>query len=99
MSAFMVPEYYHGDAFSVQDEHGESQVFLADAFSLADVANLSPEWRSIEREHGWYARLTAPGYMDQTDWSGPYETEAEAREYIYETYDVDPDSGEDLPNE
>jgi hypothetical protein len=27
---------------------------------------------------GWFARLSAPGYMDCTEWSGPYETEAEA---------------------
>ena len=32
----------------------------------------------IAEENGFYARLSAPGYMDCTDWSGPYDTEQEA---------------------
>jgi hypothetical protein len=27
---------------------------------------------------GYYCRLSAPGYLDCTDWSGPYATEEEA---------------------
>jgi hypothetical protein len=34
---------------------------------------------SEERAPGWYHRLSAPGYLDRTDWIGPFETEAEAR--------------------
>lgn len=34
----------------------------------------------------WYSRLSAPGYLDCTDWQGPYETEDEALEALYETY-------------
>lgn len=36
---------------------------------------------------GYYARLSAAGYMDCTDWSGPFETEADAEEYLVETFD------------
>jgi hypothetical protein len=32
------------------------------------------------RVEGWFCRLSAPGYMDCTEWSGPYETEQEANE-------------------
>jgi hypothetical protein len=46
----------------------------------------------FELVSGWFCRLSAPGYMDCTDWSGPYETEQEARDYIAEQYDVDPDN-------
>lgn len=37
---------------------------------------------------GWYSRLSAPGYLDCTDWFGPYETEDEAWTALYEAYGV-----------
>ncbi len=40
-------------------------------------------------EAGWYARLSAPGYMDATDWHGPYSSEAEALKAVCEFYEVD----------
>jgi hypothetical protein len=45
------------------------------------------------RVEGWFCRYSAPGYMDCTDWIGPYETEEEAIEecealYGLEEYDV-----------
>jgi hypothetical protein len=40
---------------------------------------------------GYGARLSAPGYMDRTEWT-VHETEAEASEYLDETY---PDEDED----
>lgn len=49
-----------------------------------------------ERVEGWFARLSAPGYMDCTEWSGPFDTEKEAREHIADMFDVDPDTGEDI---
>jgi hypothetical protein len=50
----------------------------------------------LELVTGWFCRLSAPGYMDCTDWSGPFETEQEARDHIAETYDVDPETGDDV---
>ena len=35
---------------------------------------------------GYYARLSASGYMDCTDWSGPFETSDEAYENLAETH-------------
>lgn len=32
----------------------------------------------VERHEGWYSRFSAPGYLDCTDWSGPWPTEGEA---------------------
>ena len=32
----------------------------------------------VNKAQGFYARLSAPGYMDCTDWIGPYDTEQEA---------------------
>lgn len=34
----------------------------------------------------WYARLQAPGYLDATDWCGPFDTEAEALTDLCETF-------------
>lgn len=45
---------------------------------------------------GWYGRLSAPGYMDCTDWDGPYSCEAEALHAVMETFECD-ENGDDLP--
>lgn len=47
---------------------------------------------------GWYSRLSAPGYLDCTDWVGPFETEDDALRDCMEAYDVD-ENGDDLPVE
>lgn len=50
----------------------------------------------IERKEGWYARLSAPGYLDCTEWTGgPYDTEAEALEAVRIVYGVD-DNGDSV---
>jgi len=46
-------------------------------------------------EPGWYARLSAPGYLDCTEWSGPFERGDDALAYVCELYEVDED-GEPL---
>lgn len=52
------------------------------------------EATTIEIREGWGARLSAPGYMDCTDWS-VYDTEAEATESLEEMFgDDDDDSSE-----
>jgi hypothetical protein len=43
---------------------------------------------------GWYGRLSAPGYLDCTEWSGPYKTEEEALLEVCDTYDVDLDGND-----
>ncbi len=52
---------------------------------------------TVEIVHGkHWCRLSAPGYMDATDWDGPYPSQKAAENAVSETYDVDPDTGEDL---
>jgi len=46
----------------------------------------------VSPKTGWLARLSAPGYMDCTDWT-PYDTEEEAVEGLKEMYGDD--EGED----
>ena len=57
------------------------------AASLADVRQYCPESvesvesvESIEIAQGYFCRLSAPGYLDCTEWSGPFETLREAYE-------------------
>lgn len=35
---------------------------------------------------GVYARLSAPGYLDCTEWEGPFETAQDAARHLIETY-------------
>ena len=50
---------------------------------------------SIEIVHDkWWCRLSAPGYMDCTDWDGPHDDEQAARTATQRNYDVNPDTGD-----
>ena len=44
---------------------------------------------------GWCARYSAAGYMDCTDWCGPYSTEDDALRACREMYGSDEDEDED----
>ena len=48
---------------------------------------------TIERKHGWVGRLSAPGYMDRTDWCA-FETEKGVRDYLTATYELDEDGAD-----
>jgi len=43
---------------------------------------------------GWFARLSAPGFLDCTAWDGPHATADEALAAVRETFDVDADGNE-----
>lgn len=87
---FMTPQYAKGPFVYMDMLNGEFQWFPKD---------LEPnEYRLVEEspEDCWFARLSADGYLDCTDWSGPYKTLEEARNYIRDTWEVDPSTGENL---
>lgn len=46
-------------------------------------------------EAGWYGNLSANGYMDRTDYMGPYATSEKAIKEVMDFYEVDAD-GDDL---
>jgi hypothetical protein len=103
--AFMVPDYYHGVFYEVEDKHGEGHLVPGDLVgkrpTVRDFDDYveSGETRSFEKVRGWFVRLSAPGYMDATDWSGPFKTEAEARKHVEDFWEVDPDTGDELDYE
>jgi len=95
----MIPSYTN-EAFHVGDNrHGERIAIPADVHgtlrAFMDEHAIAPgDAETVEGK--WWCRLSAPGYMDATDWDGPFDTVEAAREAIEATYDVDPDTGDDL---
>jgi|TARA_Y100000310_G_scaffold297836_1_gene331198 hypothetical protein len=90
--AFMIPAYDSSDFVAVENSAGEW------TFVPLGYEDLQPgETIAAQFSGKVFVRLSAPGYLDCTEWSGPYDSEAEAGDFIEETYDVDRDTGEDLP--
>lgn len=89
----MVPDYSSEMFCVVELPNGETEAVPADVCTVKDF----PEGSTIEPVSGkWFARLSAPGYLDATDWAGPFATITAAMYYILETYSVDPETGEEL---
>lgn len=89
---FMQPDYQPGPFVRVENEHGESCLVPAgyENPQPGDTCEVEGDATSV------FVRLSAPGYMDATEWDGPFATLEEARDHVRDLYDVDPDSGEDL---
>lgn len=100
MSAHMRPVVERLSAWIVETTHG-TEIVPTDLVGHApNDAELAPFCYGAIREvegvvTGVFCRLSAPGYMDCTEWSGPFDTEVEARLYLADTYDIDPYSGEE----
>lgn len=47
-------------------------------------------WTAKDLGEGWGAHLSAPGYMDQTEWDAPHKTEAEAVAAVDSTFNLCP---------
>ena len=96
--SFMQQQIYESYYFEIETTAG-TEIVPADVigrYALTPVESflnylegtpLDPDG-DAQVEHGWLARLSAPGYMDCTDWSA-HKTEQEAREYLEEMYGSD----------
>ena len=92
--AFMRPETWEGSAWEVNTSVGTERISFDE--SEPDLSNLEgkpDEGQDPILVKGWWARLTAPGYLDCTDTMGPYETEEEAMAELHEVYG-DSETGE-----
>ena len=99
--AHMTPHYEHTRKWLVEQPNGESILFDDIFDATRSIDGDGPEIGdgesyTITCQHGWFARLSASGYLDCTDWGGPFTSEEIARDYIADNYDVDPDTGEPL---
>lgn len=66
-----------------KDEDGQNDK-LCDAASIYAEGQVS----EVQLRTGYGARLSAPGYMDRTDWT-VFDTAAEAQDYLDENYPED----------
>lgn len=88
----MIPHYSNAK-FATFERNHETHVVPEDVLSVV----LEDGDTNVEIIEGkWWARLSAPGYMDCTDWDGPHDTLDEAKEHLTNTFMVDADTGEDL---
>ena len=113
--AFMVPEYLEDTWYEIDTTAGITAVpqsvtgkykgkkddpkaiykFFGD---YLEVFKADDVWSLEVRKKAIGVRLQAPGYLDATDWS-VFDTDEEAREYLRDNYEVDPDTGDDLEDE
>ena len=58
-----------------------------EAFRLDASTEYALAESGLDLEEGAiYARLSAPGFLDCTDWSGPFQSVEEAAQHLIETY-------------
>jgi hypothetical protein len=110
--AFMQPIADYFAAYRVETDAGTELVpesacgrlSLADDGRYSDTVDaLTPYLENnrisnVERVEGYFSRLSAPGYLDCTDWLGPYETEQAALDAVKDMYDCD-DNGDDADDD
>lgn len=74
-----------GEIYTTSDD-GDDPEWFHDV----QIEFVAGELYSVERQHGFIARMSAPGYMDCTEWSA-HTTYDEAAEYLDETYGEEDD--------
>jgi hypothetical protein len=93
----MQPEIRHGDWFEVETRDGTHFVSAYEV-SRGDITSIFDCVRNAELIRGAFgARLSAPGYMDSTEWT-VFDTEEEAKQYLCEAFDLCELCGEDSPD-
>lgn len=60
---FMVPQLEYGKYVLLENKYGEGRLLPAEYADCAD-----DDEKIVERHTGFYARLSAPGYMDCTEY-------------------------------
>lgn len=97
--AFMQRETYHGH-FQLIRNTSEGDILTPEEYAqyrgnkeAAEAHGVSLD--DVETVFGWSARLSAPGYLDCTDWTGVFETEEEAVAALDEMYPDDETGEED----
>lgn len=89
--SFMKVQTFHGKMMQFDGRNGIDIVPL----DVADITRdaLSKESRGAEVTEeiisGWFARYSAPGYLDCTNWDGPHQTEDAARQSVIAMYGDD----------
>jgi len=92
---FMMEQARHMAMFAVETSVGTEFVpcaLVGDNPTPADLAEFAEGEVLADQELeiwvGWYSRFSATGYLDRTDWGGPYDTEDLALDALAELHDV-----------
>ena len=80
-AGFMSPEIVSGVSFVLPDDTDCGWI-PADAYDPRSMGPIADRNTGA----GYFCRLSAPGYLDATEWSGPFDTEAEAEAHLLEMY-------------
>ena len=86
--------YPRGPVMGVVTSNSASAAFMV---PMAEWLDAEEAREYVETEYpedlteGWYSRLTAPGYMDSTDWLGPFPNLFRAIREVCRLYEVDLD--------
>jgi hypothetical protein len=99
-NSLLQPEVVESEWWIV-DYDGETQIYPVEGFTLEAIRqelgiekvptsfDTKPP-AVVERKSGFGARMSAPGYLDCTEWA-VFDTEKEARDYLLETYGEEED--------
>jgi len=95
--SFMQRQVIESDYFEIETTDG-TYIVPADVISDKPIAQVDIELFAafisgevltdepfVDVQHGWIARLSAPGYLDCTDWSA-FKTKDEAEKWLDEFY-------------
>lgn len=86
----IIPCDFCGELPDLDDFDGDEDSWKSAAFAqVADYAENRECWE-IEQVNGYAGRLSAPGYLDCTDWIGPFDSAKDARREVINTYDLCP---------
>lgn len=85
---FMEPETFKGYMWAVEDNHGEVFMYPVDYFDKEDVVHEvgKENIAKFKRLQGWFGRMSAPGYLDATEWIGPFRSEQDVLSELEEQY-------------
>lgn len=94
--SFMRVETFKGKMMQFEGRNGIEVVPLDVADITRDALMKESKGFEVTEEiiSGWFARYSAPGYLDCTDWDGPHETEDAAIESVKSLYGADDDAAD-----
>lgn len=95
--AFMQPQYIRATAHDyVCTACNDDLTLPADTEHCPACGSALDDWgRSDSTGDVWY-RLSAPGYMDCTEWCGPFPNVFRAARDLCRTFDVHPRTGDEF---
>lgn len=99
--SFMQKQIVHGKFVEVESSDGSTfqPIEYFDASEITMTLNDDQDQVTLTLHVGFFGRMSAPGYLDCTDWSGPFETEEECMSELVDMYGDEEEDEEDEEEE